>query len=196
MFRPQDYFTFNERKILTFVLIMLFLGLGIKYLKLTAADEVFEGTLNEVSDNLTAVDIRAADSEELQTLPRIGPKLAERILAYRAENGFASVDDLINVKGIGTVTLERIRPFIVKFGESAEPEKIMQSVEEDSLIDINIADLEDFISLPGIGPVKGQRIIDRRNEIGKFNNVQELIEVKGIGDKTLAKILPYIKCER
>ena len=49
--------------------------------------------------------------------------------------------------------------------------------------------------MPGIGPVKAQRIIDRRSEIGKFNNVNELIEVKGIGEKTLAKILPYIKCE-
>ena len=196
MFRPQDYFTVNERKILTFVLIMLFLGLGIKYLQLIADDDVFEGVLNEVSDNLTSVDIRTADSEELQTLPRIGPKMAERILSYRAEYGFTNVDDLIKVKGIGSVTLERLRPFLVKFGELAAPVEIVQSAEEDSLIDINAANLEDLISLPGIGPVKGQRIIDRRNEIGKFNNARELIEVKGIGDKTLAKILPYIKCER
>lgn len=195
MFRPQDYFTINERKILTFVLIMVFLGLGIKYLSLTADDGAFEGTLNEVSDNLTSVDIRTADSEELQSLPRVGPKLAERILAYRAEHGFASINELINVKGIGEVTLERISPYLVKFGESTDQKELTETTEKDSIFDINTAKLEDFIKLPGIGPVKAQRIIDRRSEIGKFNNVNELIDVKGIGEKTLAKILPYIKCE-
>ena len=186
----------NERKILTFVLIMVFLGLGVRYLQLTADDNVFEGTLNEVSDNLTPVDIRTADSEELQSLPRIGPKMSERILAYRAEHGFKCIKDLINVKGIGEVTLERISPYLVKFGDSAEQIGITETIKKDSIFDINTAKLEDFIQLPGIGPVKAQRIIDRRNEIGKFNNARELIEVKGIGDKTLAKILPYIKCER
>jgi len=185
----------NERKILTFVLIMVFLGLGVKYLQLIADDNVFEGTLNEVSDNLTPVDIRTANSEELQSLPRIGPKMAERILAYRAEHEFECIEDLVNVKGIGEITLEKISPYLVKFGESAEQIEIKESIGKDSLFDINTAKLEDFIRLPGIGPVKAQRIIDRRSDIGKFNNVNELIDVKGIGEKTLAKILPYIKCE-
>jgi len=185
----------NERKILTFVLIMVFLGLGIKYLSLSADDDVFEGTLNEVSDNRTPVDIRTADTDELQSLPRIGPTLSERILVYRAEHGFECIEDLVKVKGIGEVTLERISPYLVKFGKSAEEIEIKETIERDSIFDINTAKLEDFIQLPGIGPVKAQRIIDRRSEIGKFNNVNELIEVKGIGEKTLAKILPYIKCE-
>ncbi|MEE4314602.1 MAG: ComEA family DNA-binding protein [Desulfofustis sp.] len=59
------------------------------------------------------VDINRADLEQLATLPGIGEKLAERINAYREENGpFKSVDDLLNVKGVGPKMLEKIKPLI------------------------------------------------------------------------------------
>ena len=59
------------------------------------------------------VAINSANSEALQTLPGIGPALAERIIAYREANGrFASLDELQNVSGIGAVTLDNMRDLI------------------------------------------------------------------------------------
>lgn len=59
------------------------------------------------------VFINTATAEELQTLPGIGPALAERILAYRAENGpFATLEDLNAVSGIGPATLENLAPLV------------------------------------------------------------------------------------
>lgn len=56
------------------------------------------------------IDLNTADQAALETLPRIGPALAERIIAWREENGrFASVDDLLAVPGIGEKLLEGIR---------------------------------------------------------------------------------------
>lgn len=56
------------------------------------------------------VDVNTADAEALQTLPGIGPALAERIIAYRTEHGpFRRVEDLLEVKGIGEATLEKFR---------------------------------------------------------------------------------------
>jgi len=55
------------------------------------------------------VDINAASSEELQKLPRIGPKLAERIIANRP---YKNVDDLDRVPGIGTATMKQLKPLI------------------------------------------------------------------------------------
>lgn len=62
----------------------------------------------------SSIDLNRATSEQLQQLPGVGPAMAKRILAYRKENqGFTSVDDLDNVRGIGTKTLEKIRPFVL-----------------------------------------------------------------------------------
>lgn len=58
------------------------------------------------------VDINTATLRELIPLPGIGEKMAARILEYREEHGrFSSVDDLRNVKGIGTKKLEQLRKY-------------------------------------------------------------------------------------
>jgi competence ComEA-like helix-hairpin-helix protein len=59
------------------------------------------------------ISINTATSEQLQSLPRIGPKLAQRILNYRKANGaFQTIADLVRVRGIGKKTLARFCPLI------------------------------------------------------------------------------------
>jgi competence protein ComEA len=59
------------------------------------------------------LDINAAGTDHLQLLPRIGPALAARMVDTRRRRGrFDSVDDLLEVQGIGPKTLERLRPLI------------------------------------------------------------------------------------
>ena len=61
----------------------------------------------------TPVNINTATAEELQTLPRIGPAMAQRIIAWReAHGGFRSVDELDAVPGIGPSMLENLRPLV------------------------------------------------------------------------------------
>ena len=60
------------------------------------------------------VDINTASVEELASLKRVGKSYAERIVAYREENGpFKSPEEIMNVKGIGQRTFEQNKDVIV-----------------------------------------------------------------------------------
>ena len=63
-----------------------------------------------------------------------------------------------------------------------------------ALVDINRAAQAELETLPGIGPAMARRIIDYREQNGAFLSPEDLTEVKGIGEKTLEKLLPYIVC--
>jgi competence protein ComEA len=72
-----------------------------------------------------------------------------------------------------------------------EKKKSLPPPEEKS-ININEADLETLIRLPGIGEKTGQKIIDLRSKIGEFENLEELMEVKGIGNVKFNKIKKFL----
>ena len=59
------------------------------------------------------VNLNTATAEQLETLPGIGPVLAQNILDYRTEHGpFRTVEDLLNVSGIGDARLEQLRDLV------------------------------------------------------------------------------------
>ncbi len=58
------------------------------------------------------VDINTASRNQLETLPDIGPKTAEAIIAFRRVRPFVRVEDIMEVRGIGPITFERLRPLI------------------------------------------------------------------------------------
>lgn len=60
------------------------------------------------------------------------------------------------------------------------------------LVNINTATLDGLEALPGVGPVTAQKILDWRTAHGSFSSVDELLEVDGIGEKTLADLAPYV----
>ncbi len=65
------------------------------------------------SDDVPVVRLNAADAAALDALPGVGPATAARILAWRDEHGgFTSVDDLLEVPGIGPAKLEALRSLV------------------------------------------------------------------------------------
>ncbi len=95
------------------------------WLNLSSADEPIEklerkpvptpslGKGTKIGAADAKIDVNSAVEAELMRLPGIGPALAARIVQYRANAPFASIDDLRKVKGIGAKTLDAIRPFLV-----------------------------------------------------------------------------------
>ena len=65
------------------------------------------------------VNVNTATPEELQLLPGVGEARANAVVALRvARGGFKSVDELKDVKGIGDIAMERIRPFVATKGKT------------------------------------------------------------------------------
>lgn len=195
MFRLKDHLTRDERRIVVFLALVILLGLAVKYVIVNNSEE-FTGNLHAEEIQNAKVDIRTCSKSDLMGLPGIGEVKAVRIIEYRRKKPFSSVDELMGVKGIGEKTFLKLRPYLVEFGADSLDTVEKEIILSDSLIDINHANLEELMTLPGIGEVKAKRIIDRRTNQGKFSSTEELLEIKGIGEKTLAKLMPLIKCER
>lgn len=59
------------------------------------------------------VNINGASADQLETLPGVGPKLAARIVEYRQKSGgFKSVQEVMNVQGIGEKNFEKLQPYL------------------------------------------------------------------------------------
>jgi competence protein ComEA len=88
------------------------------FLALAGPPALAEGTLQGV------VNVNTASAAELELLPGIGASRARAVVEAREENGgFASLDELLAVKGIGEASLAKLRPHLVLEGETpARPE--------------------------------------------------------------------------
>ena len=102
--------TADEQKVIIFILVFAFIGLLARYSGLTAEEE------SDVIDSLLVredveikFDLNTVTKEELKSIPGIGVKKAADIISYRDENGFRSRNDLLNIKGIGEVSLTKLK---------------------------------------------------------------------------------------
>ncbi len=141
------------------------------------------------------VDINTANIGELETLTGIGRATAEKIVAYRNENGgFKSAEQLLEIDGIGESKLSDI---IDKISISGIRPEFSASVTEEytgSKINLNTADKDTLMTLDGIGEVIAERIIAYAESTG-FDDVGDLLEVEGIGEAKFKKIEPYVTAD-
>ena len=165
-------------------------------------------------------DLNRADRSDFEQIPGVGPKLAQAIVEHRDEKGhFRSVEQLRDVKGVGPVTFDKVRPYlrvepiqsasdvdppILERKKPAEPEKKTAMTAPvrpaasrkfqpgDSPINVNTASVDQLLQLPEVGPVTAQAIIAARTE-KPFKTVNDLDKVKGIGAKKLDKMRPFVR---
>jgi competence ComEA-like helix-hairpin-helix protein len=168
------------------------------------------------------IDLNRASAEDLDAIPGLGPALAQRIVDYRKAHGpFQQVEDLRAVSGVGPQNLQKLKPYLGPGGPEAmaPPDwKAPKTTGESAtgyhlegqagqvpggksglgpkipggVIDPNLASKGDLETLPGIGPVIAQRIIDYRRAHGPYKKIADLRKVSGIGAKKLEKVRPYV----
>ena len=81
---------------------------------------------------------------------------------------------------------------VVNFQEEKKEESSRENNEENKIVSLNSATIEEIQSLPGIGESKAKAIIKYRDENGLFQNVEDIKNVSGIGDSLFEKIKDYI----
>lgn len=215
-------FTSSEKNLIAFVLALLGIGYGItEYRNYTRDTMTFsardavpnsyiisqENVIPDGMSNDGRIDVNEAGQQLLETLPGIGPSLAETIISHRDAHGpFRSMDDLDKVPGIGPKKLERIAS-LVEFGEvtavaevtaqmaaaampmpvnsMVPPTEISPVAAADDKVNINTAGIPELDSLKGVGPSLANRIIQDRFQRGPFRSVSDLQRVKGIGPKII-----------
>jgi competence protein ComEA len=64
--------------------------------------------------------------------------------------------------------------------------------EPTARINVNTASVDQLTALPGVGPKLAARIVEQRQKSGAFRSTQELMSVKGIGEKNFAKLEPWL----
>ena len=205
---PQSNAPRRQQYLLAAVVAAIILAIGYKaYSPRFAAQP-----MAETAAAVKPVDLNRADRAELIQVPGIGPNLADAILSHRAQAGrFESLDELRTVHGIGPKTLDKLKPWLtieaaaVRQGDDAVVQLVRKPTVQptsgaissnkvrigEGRIDVNTAGESDLVRLPGIGPALAGRIVAAR-DVKRFQTLEDLRKVRGIGAKTLENIRPFV----
>lgn len=174
-------------------------------------------TASAAESTKTRIDLNKATQAELENLPGVGPSTAQNIIAARP---FKSVEELKDVSGIGEARFKDVQKLVIVSGSSpasrstaaksttstpdhrktassaespgkskpASPTTAPNSAPRSARVDLNTADAATLETLPGVGPSTAQSIIAAR----PFKSVDDLKEVRGIGEARFQEIHPLV----
>lgn len=182
-------------------------------LAIVAAFFVFASGGEEGNDTVNSdsfdVETEANETSEAVIYVDIGGEVNNPMLAELPEG--SRVDDAIKAAGGLTDKADLTDINRAAFVEDGEKIYIPAVIEDDELplssvesgggrtinsdgkININTADSDELQTLTGVGPVTAQKIIDYRQDNGRFSTIEDIKNVSGIGDKTFEKFKDDIK---
>lgn len=107
-------------------------------------------------------------------------------------NYYSKLNPEYNIEDSSLISNLEIKKRVLELSDSfAYVKKDLSSLVEKS-ININTAGITEFVKLPGIGEKTAEKIIQLRNQKGKFRKLEELMEVRGIGEVKFNKIKIYL----
>ena len=204
----------KEQKLLMLLAFLLILGVVLRFtlpqdgdiaMRNGAAENpAVVGLAGETGDvvGLTAVEAAGADekTEKMIVIHMAGAVTrpgvyhlpeGSRIYELLEEAGGALDDGDLERINLAQPLVDGQQVFLPLKGEEGYAQTLSSGVTS-ARVNINAASKEQLESLPGIGAVKAQNIINYRQQNGPFQSIDNLLEVSGIGDKTLEGIREFI----
>ena len=148
----------------------------------------------EVAPVIAYLSSTAPTSMATSTPPSTSGTIDDEVLMLDNTTSTAPVTtELPKAQTAANTTANAVPAPIVESTTDEEPTEEAPPIEE--IININTANIAQLETLNGIGPVKAEAIIAYREEFGAFINIEEIMEVKGIAEKTFEKIRERICVE-
>ena len=166
-------FTKNETRVVLLIVLVLIIGASIKYGRYFFSGEKTFYDYSQ-SDNEFKKLTDAAKKKEFDAIKKDTIKKDEA----------AEISEEMNKEQDSLESIEK------------EPKISKKELKlREKSINLNSAGLDELVSLPGIGTSTAEKIIEYRNKKGKFKSVQQIMNVKGIGEKKFQKIKDYLTIE-
>ena len=189
----KKYFTYSssERNGLLVILFLIVIVVGMIFIQDYAVDDSDKFTSMNLDSLLVSLDGKDPQLTEVKELTPFDPntlgegdwqklgfseKQESSILSYASKAGkFKRSEDLLKLYAIDSAKFEELRPFIKI--SNANIDKILKR----NVLNINACDLNDLISLSGIGKVRAEKILNFREKLGGFSSMKQVEETYGIG---------------
>ena len=196
----------NKNKYLLITIILVFTLLTVMVINLNANSKEYiigDTDSSTIQDESIADDAEKENYEQEEnskvTVFVSGEVLNQRVIEL--EKGKRLIDAVeicggltekadLNAVNLALVLEEEGHYIIPAIGDTnvVNATNLNQMNSSSNLVNINSADIELLKTLPGVGDVLGQRILDKREELGKFTSIDQLNDVSGIGDKKFSDI--------
>lgn len=196
----------NKNKYLLITIILVFTLLTVMVINLNANSKEYiigDTDSSTIQDESIADDAEKENYEQEEnskvTVFVSGEVLNQRVIEL--EKGKRLIDAVeicggltekadLNAVNLALVLEEEGHYIIPAIGDTnvVNATNLNQMNSSSNLVNINSADIEILKTLPGVGDVLGQRILDKREELGKFTSIDQLNDVSGIGDKKFSDI--------
>ena len=196
----------NKNKYILITIILVFTLLTVMVINLNANSKEYiigDTDSSTIQDESIAEDAEKENYEQEEnskvTVFVSGEVLNQRVVEI--EKGKRLIDAVeicggltenadLNAVNLALVLEEEGHYIIPAIGDTnvLNATNLNQMNSSSNLVNINSADIELLKTLPGVGDVLGQRILDKREELGKFTSIDQLNDVSGIGDKKFSDI--------
>lgn len=145
------------------------------------------------------LELNSATVEDLMFIEGIGEYTALKIVDYARNYGFYSVDELLNVDGIGNSKLAVIMPYVYVDSYMLPPKEETTFTESETIteiiiqkVNVNTCGKYELMQLPGIDEAMADKIIEFRETIGGYLKIEELTLVDGMTNEKMSAIWDYV----